>query len=130
MINPLLNLWLIPIAAQRWQNAALGSALALLATELLMGAYAAVSLRQMILSARFGQVFLASLVAGVAQFLIVWVLTPIWIPIAEAVGLIVYAVLALSWGVVPRGDVALVWHTAQFKLRQRAAAQPAGDVSA
>lgn len=128
IINPLINIALIPLAEQRWHNAALGAALALLATELLMAVFGAVSLRNILFDRELGRASLGALLAGVTQMAVLWLTAVLWSPISEMLGVVAYAAVAVALGVFPRDDLALLWKTLArypraLRLR-RASVQP------
>lgn len=109
--NPLINFALIPLAAQQWHNAALGAALALLATEFLMAAYGAVLLRDVLFDRTLGREVGGALMAGVAQVAVLHFTVVLWSPASEVLGVVVYVVVAAALGVFPREDLALLWIT-------------------
>jgi O-antigen/teichoic acid export membrane protein len=118
VINPLLNLYLIPLAAHQWHNASVGAALALLATELLMTVYGIVVMRDVAVHAGMLRDVLGSSVAGLAQYAVIWATATLWAPIGQALGLLVYAAVAIAMGTLPREDLALMRDTLTGRARR------------
>ncbi|HLJ67379.1 MAG TPA: flippase [Chloroflexota bacterium] len=108
IVNPILNLILIPVAIHRWHNASLGSALALLCTEVLMAIYGTAVLRRVVLHGSIGRALIGTLVAGAAQAGILWIWGPQWLLIGEAIGAGVYAAVAITLGALPGRDVLML----------------------
>jgi O-antigen/teichoic acid export membrane protein len=94
VINPLINVGLIPLFQARWQNGALGAALSLLATEILMSVAALFLVRHSLWAvslSRVSNALLASLLMGAITFL----LQPFGLLVQVAAGGVSFAVLAL-----------------------------------
>lgn len=125
VINPLVNLALIPIAVTHWHNGAVGAALALLVTEGLMAAYGAIILRRVVVHALVGRAVVGALAGGAVQAGLLWIMgsQPLLIMLmAEALAAGVYAVIAIALGAMPRQDVAYLWNTLRRRSEQPAAA--------
>jgi hypothetical protein len=133
IINPLVNLACIPFAQQQWHNGALGAALSLLLTEILMMTYGVVLLRRIVLNRVMGRVAAVILVAMAAECGVLRLTTSLWPLIGQVVGLAVYAAVALTLDALPPEDVALLRETATKRLyrgrRRRLNLQAALDAS-
>lgn len=110
LLNPLLNLLLIPFAQHHWHNSALGAAMALLTTEMLMMVYAVIVLRRMLLHFMVVRAILACLLAGLIQVVLLWLCGRFWSPLAQAVALAGYGAVAIALGAVSRSDLTLLLH--------------------
>jgi O-antigen/teichoic acid export membrane protein len=110
LFNPLLNAVLIPFAEQHWYNGALGAALALLITEILMMLYSVVILRRMLLHPAITRAVLASLLAALVQVTLVWLCWRLWPPFTQAIALGGFAVSALVFEAIPRSEIAPLLH--------------------
>lgn len=119
ILNPLLNLAIIPRAVATWHNGALGAAYALLATELLMGAIALIALRTILWDRAFLRPTLQVALAGAGQALVIRLGTPIPAPLAQALGLALYLGLVLWLGALPPDERTLIWHVLRKKLGRR-----------
>jgi len=119
VLNPLLNLAIIPRAVATWHNGALGAAYALLATELLMGATALIVLRTILWDRAFLRLALQVALAGAGQALVIRLGTPIPAPLAQALGLALYLGLVLRLGALPPSERTLIWHVLRAKLGRR-----------
>lgn len=111
VVNPLINLALIPLAEREWHNGALGAALALLVTEILMAVYGAIVLRDVVFDRSLGRATAGALAAGAAQGLVLWLTSSWWSPLGEVLGVVVYGALAILFGAVSRNDAALLLGT-------------------
>lgn len=120
VVNPLLNLTLIPYAAQRWHNAALGAAWSLVATEVIMVAYGIIVLREIMLNRAIGRTVAGSLAGGLAQGLAIWLTASLslWPIIGQALALVAFCIVALALGALARDDVAFLWITILGNLRR------------
>ena len=116
VLNPLLNLAIIPRAVATWHNGALGAAYALLATELLMGAVALIVLRPILRDRAFLRLVLQVALAGSGQALVIRLGTPLPAPLAQALGLALYLGLVLRLGALPPGERTLIWRVLRAKL--------------
>jgi O-antigen/teichoic acid export membrane protein len=108
VINPLLNIALIPFAQHHWQNSALGAAFALLITETLMMIYGVIVLRRMLIHVTVSRALLGCLVAGLAQVGLLWLCKNMWPPFAEGAAFAGFIVLAVALGALPRSDLFLL----------------------
>jgi O-antigen/teichoic acid export membrane protein len=111
VVNPPLNLVLIPLAQHTWHNGALGAAVAWLATEILQLIYGTTILRDVVLDRHLGRVAMGALVAGVAQAGVLWLTGALWPPIGEALGVAAYGAAVVALGALPYDDVVLLWET-------------------
>jgi O-antigen/teichoic acid export membrane protein len=118
VVNPPLNLVLIPLAQHTWHNAALGAAVAWLATEILQVIYGAIILRDVVLDRHLGRVALGALAAGAAQAGVLWVTGALWPPLGEALGVAAYGAAVVALGALPSEDVALLWRTVMRRDRR------------
>jgi O-antigen/teichoic acid export membrane protein len=96
IINPLLNLILIPLFQSRTGNGAIGAAISLLATEVGM-ALAGLYLLPPILDASSLSRLLRAVAATGGMALAVWMSTGMGVLIAVAIGGIVFATLAIAF---------------------------------
>ena len=119
VLNPLLNLAIIPRAVATWHNGALGAAYALLATELLMGAIALIVLRPILRDRAFLRLVLQVALAGGGQALVIRLGTSLPAPLAQALGLAFYLGLVLRLGALPPDERTLIWHVLRAKLGRR-----------
>jgi O-antigen/teichoic acid export membrane protein len=117
VVNPPLNFVLISLAQHHWHNAALGAALAWLATELLEVMYGLVILRDLVFDRTVARVLLGALVAGTAQGAMLWITASIWSPVGEVLGVITFGVVAIAIGAMPRGDATLLIQAVTQRLR-------------
>lgn len=108
VLNPALNFILVPFALQRWQNGALGAAIALLATEIFMSVYATLLVRDVAVHARLAQTLAGACLGGVLQLAIVWIVGRHWILAGEALGAAAYLALVILLGVLPRQDLLIL----------------------
>ncbi len=112
----LLDILLIPLAQQRWQNGAIGGALSYVITELGMviaGLWllpkGTLGLGNLWFAARVG-------VAGLAMLLVIWWLRAHMIMVPIAAGAAVYLVLVLVLRVIPKADLKLLLESVQQLL--------------
>lgn len=113
-VNVGANLILIPLAVHFWSNGALGAAVAMLCTELLMVAYGCVVLRDIVMAPSLARTAAGALAGGAAQAgLVLLIGSQLLLLVAgEAVGVGVYAGIVLALGAVPRSDVTVLWQAA------------------
>lgn len=111
VVNPLINLALIPLAGQRWHNGAVGAAMALLVTEILMTIYGVIVLRDVVIHRTLGRAAMGACAAGAAQGLVLWLTAALWPPLGEALGVLAYGLLAVPFGALSHHDVALLYET-------------------
>lgn len=119
IVNPLSNVILIRLAQQHWHDAAIGAALSLALTEGIMAIYGAVLLRRVIACSAIGRAVLGSLAAGAAQAALLRLIGTHSITlaiVAEALGAVLYIVLAFACGALPRGDFEMLWTMARRRL--------------
>jgi O-antigen/teichoic acid export membrane protein len=121
VVNPLFNFALIPLAQHYWHNAALGAALAWVATELAEVIYGTIILRDVVLDRSVGRALFGALTAGAAQCAMLWITAALWPPLAEALGVAAYGAVALALQALPREDVWLLFETVLFRVRCRRA---------
>lgn len=121
ILNPLLNLVLIPVGVHLWHNGALGAAVALLITEFGMSVYGVITLRKIMLHPVIGRTVVGALIAGAAQAVVLRVVGTQWVIVGEALGALVYLAVAISLGALARQDVELMVQTA-LRRPQRTAA--------
>ena len=112
VVNPILNLLLIPWTLHSLHNGAIGAAWALLGTELLQMVFGAVCLRAMLRDRALLQGAVCALAAGVAQVATLRLTSNLWSPLSEVLALIVYALAAIVLGALPREDIAAMWNAA------------------
>jgi len=117
VINPLLNLLLIPYTVHHGHNGAMGAAWALTATEMIMMVYGAVFTRDVILHREIGRVVGVALLAGAAQGAVLYVTLILWPPVSEALGVAAYAAVAFALGALPREEMVLLWRTGLGQAR-------------
>jgi len=117
VVNPPLNFILIPLAQHQWHNAALGAALAWLATEILEVMYGLIILRDMVFDRAVARVLVGALAAGAAQGAVLWITASVWSPVGEALGVITFGVVAIAIGAMPRGDAALLLQAVTQRLQ-------------
>lgn len=117
VVNPLINLAIIPLAQARLHDAAMGAALSLLATELLMAVYAVAMLRDILWERTLARVAAASLVAGGAQLSVVLLASMLWPPLGQALGVAAYGLVAIALGALPRADVAVLYEVVSRRMR-------------
>ena len=117
VFNPLMNLWMIPLAQNAWQNGGIGAAVATLLTELLMMAGALTLMpagvfttRNIVTAARAGLCAgaMIAVIMGVG-FENVFLIVP--------VGAVVYGLLALAVRVLPPPDIYHVLHALGWEGR-------------
>ncbi len=106
VINPLLNAILIPFSEHHWHNGALGAALALLTTEIMMMLYSIVILRKMLLHPTVRRALLVTLIAAMVQISLIRLGWGLWPPITQVIALVGFAVPALVFGALPRSEPA------------------------
>lgn len=121
IVNPLLNVYLIPFAMHHWHNGALGAALALLGTEVLMTLYGVVILRQIVLSPFVARVTGYALAAGALQFGIVFLSSGHLRIAGEIVGVVLYLAVVVVSKVFPPEDFLMVRQVLLSKVGGRAA---------
>ena len=108
--NPLLNLWAIPLATRLWGNGGIGASIATVLTEVLMMVGALVLMPRGIFTRR-------NLIVGLKGCLLggcMVVLLRAWgeqnLLLLIAAGAAFYLPLSLLLGVLPREDLAHLWH--------------------
>jgi O-antigen/teichoic acid export membrane protein len=94
VINVLLNLVAIPATRDGWHNAALGAAWSLLITEVMMTIVGLYLVRDSLDSATVGRVARAA-VAAISMGLVVHTAEPLGLAVQVAVGLLIFAALAV-----------------------------------
>ncbi len=109
VINPLLNLVLIPLFQARWHNGAVGAAISLLATEVLMS-FAAVFLMRKSLSAVSLSRVLNALLASALMGGLTWILAPFGLAVQVAAGTVSFVALALLLRIPTSTEVAYARH--------------------
>ena len=117
VVNPPLNFVLVPLSQHHWHNAALGAALAWLATEVLEVMYGFVILRDLVFDRAVGRVLIGALAAGVVQGIVLWVTSPIWSPVGEVLGVIAFGVVAVALGAMPHEDALLLLRTVTRRVQ-------------
>ncbi len=125
VINPLLNLALIPLAVTHWHSGAIGAALALLATEALMTVYGAYILRRIFVHAVVGRAVVGALIGGAAQATLLWFIGTQPLPVmllAEVLAAGLYLAVAIVLRALPFQDVVYLWDTLRRRSEQPAAA--------
>ncbi|HZU14563.1 MAG TPA: flippase [Chloroflexota bacterium] len=108
VLNPLINLALIPFATYQWHNPAIGAALSLTVTEGLMAIYGAYLLRSVVFHATVARTLAGTLIGGFLQGALLHLLGPLpLLPslIAELAAGLVYVVAVLALGALPWTDV-------------------------
>lgn len=122
VLNILLNLITIPLAVHYWHNGALGAAMTMLGTELVMTIYGFIILRDVVLQSALLRVIMGALIAGVVQAGIAWLLESqlMLLVVGETIGMAVYIGIVIASGALPRQDVAALWHTARGRATQAA----------
>lgn len=130
VVNPLLNIVLIPYFHAHGGNASVGSALSLLATDALTGAMAVVLLPQSLRQAvahvlpRVGR---AAVAAG-AMGLVVWPLRDAFVAIPIAAGVAVFVAAALCLRVFPPDDAGLLVALGRRQLARLGLGRPGKTV--
>ena len=119
VLNPILNLILIPLGQQQWKNAAVGAALAWLLTELVEVAYGFILLADIVWSRVLARCAIGVGIAGILQAATIWLVGAFWLPLAEGVALAVFAGVAVASGAIPWDDVRLVRETLLQQMRGR-----------
>ena len=119
VINPLLNLSLIPFAQHHWHNSALGAAMALLSTEIFMMGYAIVVLRRMLFYPTVVRAVLVCLIGGLAQVALLWLCGGFGSILAQTLALGGFAILVVVLGAIPRSDILLLFHIIQRRSGHR-----------
>lgn len=127
VVNPLLNLALIPYAAHHWHDPALGAAWSLVATEVIMAVYGIILLREVMFHHAVGRVLASAVAGGLAQGATIWLTSAFWAPMSQTLGLATFGVIALALGALPHEDVAFLRETVRDHLRRiRAHLTPTG----
>lgn len=124
IVNPIINVILIPLTVHYWHNGAIGAALALLATEALMTAYGAIILRRIVVHPVVGRALLGAIAGGAVQGSLLWLIgsQPLpWLLLAEAIACGLYAATAVILGALPLRDVIYLWDTARGRPERAAA---------
>ena len=111
VVNPALNILLIPYAVQHWHNGALGSAWSLVVTEGMMVVYGVFVLRDVVLHRELARTIASALAAGVLQGGVIFLAWRLWPPVNEALGVAAYAIGIFVFGALPREDILLLWQT-------------------
>src|SRR5258708_51909 len=121
VINPVLNLFLIPYFQHRYGNGATGAALSLLLTELVLVAIGVVVIRNCfnrVFFVRIARAALATLGMGLA----VYGARKLGLAPAILVGLVVYPVLAIAFRILPGEELAQLFELVHAR-RQRVPAE-------
>jgi O-antigen/teichoic acid export membrane protein/DNA-binding SARP family transcriptional activator len=118
LVNPVLNLVLIPLSVHQWHNGALGAAYSLLATETLMVIYGILTLRHIVFHAMVGRVVLGVLTAGAAQAAVVWFVGGRLVVLGEVLGGCAYLTIAIVLNAIPRQEVRWALETALRRPRR------------
>jgi O-antigen/teichoic acid export membrane protein len=119
VLNPPLNFVLIPLAQHAWHNAALGAAVAWLATELVEVIYGIVLLRGIVIDRSMGRILLGASAAGALQGAALWSTASVSLLLGEVLGAVTYGVAAVMLGAMPRDDISLLWGSVTRHLRGR-----------
>jgi O-antigen/teichoic acid export membrane protein len=119
VINPIFNVAFIPIASHLWHNAALGAALALLGTELLMSLYAVVTLRRIFFHPVLGRAAVAAVFAVGGQVQILWMAQGRWLVVAEVLAGLIYLALLVWLDALPQRDLVFLWNVSAGRLQRR-----------
>ncbi len=119
ILNPLINLFLISVAEHRWHNGAVGAALALLATEIIMTVYGIVVLRDVACDWSIVRVAFGACVAGAIQFAVVRLTAAWWPPLGEVLGVAAYGALVVPCGVLSKEDVGLLYESIAGRIIRR-----------
>jgi O-antigen/teichoic acid export membrane protein len=108
VLNPLLNLFLIPATVSRYHNGAIGAALALLLTEVFITVlnYFFVSRRVLNVS-MIKRLSLAVLASGF-MWLVAWFARPLGTPVALTAGVLTLLLLTWAWRIPTDDEVAWV----------------------
>jgi len=137
VINPLLNFVTIPYFMRHGDhNPTVGAVVAVLITEILMTVYGVALLRDIVVTRRILTITVGGLVAGAAQWSVIWLTRGLWPPLGQALGVGVYLVLALALGVFAREDLTYLWQTFSGQVRgvvrrrDRGSPPSAGEVMA
>jgi O-antigen/teichoic acid export membrane protein len=110
VFNPLVNLWTIPLATRLWDNGSIGAALATLLTEALMMAGALWLMPAGIFTRRNLVVGVKGLALGIAMVVLLRAWGSQNLALLIVAGAAFYVPLALWLGVLPREDIAHLWH--------------------
>ena len=94
-VNVGINFVLIPFAVHYWHNGALGAAAALVCTEVIMTVYGMILLRDVVMERALGRTAVGALLAGAAQWSVVWLMGSQWLllVVGEALGVGIYVAL-------------------------------------
>jgi hypothetical protein len=121
VINPVMNLFLIPYFQTRYGNGATGAAISLLLTELVLGTIGVVVIRSCFnkdFFVRTGRAALATLGMGLA----VYGARELGLAPAILVGLLVYPVLAVAFRILSREELAQLFEMVRARRRRVPAA--------
>jgi O-antigen/teichoic acid export membrane protein len=121
VINPALNLFLIPYFQHRYGNGAIGAALSLLLTELVLVVIGVVVIRNCFNRAFFARIARAAL-ATLGMGLAVYGARRLGLAPAILVGLVVYPVLAIAFRILSREELAQLFELVRAR-RQRVPAE-------
>ena len=110
VFNPLLNLWAIPLTTRLYGNGGIGASAATALTELLMMAGALWLMPSGIFSRRNLVVGLKGCLLGAAMVLLLRAWGEQNLVLLILAGAVFYLPLALLIGVLPREDLAHLWH--------------------
>lgn len=105
VLNPLMNLALIPVAIQLWANAAIGASIATLLTELMMTSAALYLMRSYLARDMARSAFLACVSTAFMMGVVLLVLSAVGVIPAIAVGVVSYGAAAYVLRLLTHDDV-------------------------
>lgn len=129
LVNPALNLILIPATEARYGNGAIGAAVALLLTEILVVAFGFALVGRSVLDARALHRFGLVAAASGAMWGVIWVTEPLGAIVSLAAGAVTFVVLVVALRVLTPEEAAVI-RRALGRVRQRASALGARVASA
>ena len=121
LLNPALNVLLIPLTDRVYQNGAIGAALATVLTEIFMMVVGLVLLKGTIFNLSTLQFGVKCLLAGAVMSGVVWLARDAPLPLTVMLGAVVYGLVALALRVVSVRDLGVV----RTYVSQRLAAKSA-----
>lgn len=107
VINPLLNLALIPLSDDLYANGAIGSAIATVLTELFMMGMGLGLLRGSVLDRSGLTVAIKCAVSAALMMVLVWTVRDLSLPLAVGIGAVTYLAASLAIGSVSAHDLRL-----------------------
>ena len=108
IVNPLLNLVLIPLTEHRYHNGAIGAAIALMLTEVLIAVVGLVIVGRRIYDRNLIRRCVLVTVASGAMWAVAWVTRPLGAPAAITAGVVTLILLIRAFRILTDDEIAFI----------------------